>query len=53
MMREHVVDAIKASPVAGFIGSKVAGLIQWDTVSYILAGTYTAILIGEKLLKYY
>lgn len=45
MQREHIIELAKASPLAAFWGTVVAG-IPWDKVSYFLASVYSALLIG-------
>ena len=35
-----------AVPYSGFFGD-----VQWENISYILAGAYTAMLIAEKLYR--
>lgn len=45
MQREHIIEGIKASPLAAFVGTAMAGF-PWDKVSYCLASLYSLMLIG-------
>ena len=44
MQAEHITDAIKLAPPAVVTVSSLAG-VRWDTLSYVLASVYTALLI--------
>lgn len=47
---ELVIDGAKASPVAAFLATVLAG-VDWGTLATAAAFFYSAILIGEKLWK--
>jgi hypothetical protein len=57
MNAEHIADAIKLTPTITVAATSVTGVVHWDTVSYILAAIYTALMIGNfmwvKLVKPY
>jgi hypothetical protein len=48
MQAEHVSDALKLTPPAVVTVTSLAG-VRWDTVSYILASIYTALMICHFL----
>ena len=47
---EPVIQAVKASPPATYLGGLLAG-IQWGQVAAMLTALYTALLIGEWAWK--
>jgi len=53
-MTDHVTDVIKLTPTAVFTATSLAGF-RWDTLSYVLASIYTALMIGNfvwtKIIK--
>jgi hypothetical protein len=57
MNAEHIADALKLAPSIAFTATSVSGVVHWDTISYILAAVYTALMIVNffwtKLVKPY
>lgn len=57
MNAEHIADALKLTPTIVVAGTSVTGVVHWDTISYILAAVYTALMICNffwtKLIKPY
>lgn len=49
-VRQEVLDAIKATPPAGYLVGEVAGF-DWGVLASVLACVYTAWLLGEKVWK--
>lgn len=47
MIAEHVADATKLAPPVAFTITSATGMIHWDTISYVLAAVYTALMIGN------
>lgn len=52
MLREGAIEAIKASPLAAFIGSVLAG-VPWGPLSYLLASVYSLMLIAQLGHKWF
>jgi hypothetical protein len=54
MQAEHVADALKLTPTVLFTSTSIAG-VRYDTISYVLASIYTALMIGNfiwtKMIK--
>lgn len=49
VLKEGLVEAAKASPLAAFFGASWIAGIPWGPISYFLASVYTLLLILEKL----
>lgn len=49
-LNEPLLQAVKASPPATYLGGLVAG-IQWGQIAAMLTAFYTALLIGEWTWK--